>query len=30
MWKAGIHWQNRDGVEVIVEVVEQNTAMTLS
>ena len=27
VWKAGIHWQNRDGVEAIVEVVEQNTAV---
>ena len=29
VWKAGIHWQNRDGVEAIVEVVEQNTAITV-
>ena len=29
VWKAGIHWQNRDGVEAIVEVVEQNTAVTM-
>ena len=29
VWKAGIHWQNRDGVEAIVEVVEQNTAVTV-
>ena len=29
MWKGGIHWQNRDGVEAIVEVVEQNTAVTV-
>ena len=27
VWKAGIHWQNRDGVETIVEVVEQNTVV---
>ena len=30
MWKSGIHWQNRDGVEAIVEVVEQNTAVVVS
>ena len=29
VWKNGIHWQNRDGVEAIVEVVEQNTAVTV-
>ena len=29
VWKSGIHWQNRDGVEAIVEVVEQNTAVTV-
>ena len=29
VWKAGIHWQNRDGVETIVEVVEQNTVVTV-
>ena len=29
VWKEGIHWQNRDGVEAIVEVVEQNTAVTV-
>ena len=27
VWKNGIHWQNMDGVETIVEVVEQNTAV---
>ena len=29
VWKSGIHWLNRDGVEAIVEVVEQNTAVNL-
>ena len=29
VWKNGIHWQNRDGAEAIVEVVEQNTAVTV-
>ena len=29
VWKSGIHWLNRDGVEAIVEVVEQNTAVIL-
>ena len=29
IWKNGIHWQNMDGVETIVEVVEQNTAVLL-
>ena len=29
VWKNGIHWQNDDGVETIVEVVEQNTAVIL-
>ena len=29
IWKNGIHWQNMDGVEAIVEVVEQNTAVVL-
>ena len=29
IWKNGIHWQNKNGVETIVEVVEQNTAVTL-
>ena len=27
VWKNGIHWLNMDGVEAIVEVVEQNTAV---
>ena len=30
VWKAGIHWQNRGGVEAIVEAVEQNTAMIVT
>ena len=25
----GIHWQNNDGVEALVEVVDQNTAVML-
>ena len=29
VWKAGIHWQNRDGVETTVEVLEQNRVLTL-
>ena len=29
VWKNGIHWQNNDGVEALVEVVEQNTAVIL-
>jgi serine/threonine-protein phosphatase 6 regulatory ankyrin repeat subunit B len=29
IWKNGIHWQNNDGVEALVEVVEQNTAVIL-
>ena len=29
VWKSGIHWQNRDAVEGVVEVVEQNTAVTV-
>ena len=29
VWKSGIHWLNRDGVEAIVEVVEHNTAVTV-
>ena len=29
IWKNGIHWQNMDGVETIVEVVEQNTAVIM-
>ena len=29
VWKSGIHWLNRGGVEAIVEVVEHNTAVTL-
>ena len=29
IWKNGIHWQNMDGVETIVEVIEQNTAVVL-
>ena len=29
VWKNGIHWLNMDGVEIIVEVVEQNTAVIL-
>ncbi len=29
IWKSGIHRQNMDGVETIVEVIEQNTAVIL-
>ena len=29
VWKAGIHWMNRDGLETIVEFVEQNSAVTV-
>ena len=29
IWKNGIHWLNMDGVETIVQVVEQNTAVVL-
>ena len=29
IWKNGIHWQNMNGVETIVEIVEQNTAVIL-
>ena len=29
IWKNGIHWSTRSGVEVLVEVVEQNTAVVL-
>ena len=29
IWKNGIHWQNNDGVEALIEVVEQNTAVIL-
>ena len=29
VWKNGIHWLNMDGVEAIVEVVEQNTAVVV-
>ena len=29
VWNSGIHWQNRDAVEGVVEVVEQNTAVTV-
>ena len=29
VWQSGIHWQNNDGVEAIVEVVEQSTAVTI-
>ena len=29
IWRNGIHWQNNDGVEALVEVVEQNTAVIL-
>ena len=29
VWKSGIHWQSRDAVEAVVEVVEQNTAVTV-
>ena len=29
IWKSGIHWQNTDGVETIIEVVEQNTAVIM-
>ena len=30
IWKNGIHWQNTMGVETIVEVVEQNTAVLVT
>ena len=29
VWKSGIHWLTMDGVEAIVEVVEQSTAVTV-
>ena len=29
VWKSGIHWVDRDGVETVVEVVEQNTAVVV-
>ena len=29
VWKNGIHWQSSDGVEAIVEVVEQSTAVVV-
>ena len=29
VWKNGIHWQNRNGIETIVEVVEQNSSLIL-
>ena len=29
VWKNGIHWQNRNGIETIVEVVEQNSTLIL-
>ena len=29
VWKNGIHWINREGVEVVVEVVEQSTAVVV-
>ena len=29
IWKNGIHWMNKDGVEVVVEVVEQSTAVVV-
>ena len=27
VWKSGIHWQNRDGVETVVEVIEHSQAV---
>ena len=29
VWRCGIHWVNRDGVEAVVEVVQQNTAVVM-
>ena len=29
VWRSGIHWVDRDGVETVVEVVEQNTAVVV-
>ena len=29
IWKNGIHWQNREGVEAVVEVVEQMSAVVV-
>ena len=29
VWKNGIHWQNREGVEAVVEVVEQMSAVVV-
>ena len=29
VWKNGIHWQNRNGIETTVEVVEQSSALIL-
>ena len=29
IWKNGIHWMNKDGAEVVVEVVEQSTAVVV-